>query len=117
LWVSLLHPGKLRHISCPFQSFFHCRLNRLHCRIWRNHKKAMHIQCIVVARSLNVYTCSAVLITFHSKTALLLRFNITGNNKPYLHLHVKCPVFLTDLNQMWTFSTDFHESSQYQSSR
>jgi len=30
----------------------------------------------------------------------------------YLGLHVKCPIFLFDLNQIWSFSTDVLESPQ-----
>ena len=32
-------------------------------------------------------------------------------------LHVKCPIFLPDFNQIWIFSTDFHETPQHQISR
>ena len=28
-------------------------------------------------------------------------------NKTYLHLRVKRPIFLTDFNKIWNFSTDF----------
>lgn len=35
---------------------------------------------------------------------------VDGNNKIYLHLHVKCLTFLPDSIQIWTFMTDFHKS-------
>jgi hypothetical protein len=31
----------------------------------------------------------------------------------YLGLHVKCPVLLSDFNQLWSFMTDFCKSHQY----
>jgi hypothetical protein len=43
------------------------------------------------------------LIPFHSKRALLWRFNIAGNNKSYSSLHVKCPIILPDFIQIWVF--------------
>jgi hypothetical protein len=35
----------------------------------------------------------------------------------YLALHVKCPKFVPDFNQIWMFWTDSHKSPQYQMSR
>jgi hypothetical protein len=37
--------------------------------------------------------------------------------KPQLVLYVKCPIFWPDFNEIWNFSTKFHESLQYQISR
>jgi hypothetical protein len=54
------------------------------------------------------------LIPFHSKSTLLRRFHVASNNKTYLDLHVKYPVFLPDFNQVRIFSTHFHKSPQYQ---
>lgn len=34
--------------------------------------------------------------------------------KTYLALHVKCPKFVPDFNQIWMFWTDSHKSPQYQ---
>jgi hypothetical protein len=39
---------------------------------------------------------------------------VRGNNKAYLGLHGKCPIFLTDFNKILTFLTDFDRSSQHQ---
>lgn len=36
-------------------------------------------------------------------TMLLLWFYVTGNNQTYLVVHVMCPIFLSDFNQIWTF--------------
>jgi hypothetical protein len=33
---------------------------------------------------------------------------------PYLGLPVKCPIFLSEFNQIWSLSQDCHESPQYQ---
>jgi len=41
---------------------------------------------------------------------LLYRINVTGNNKTYLKLHVKCPIFLFDFNPILIFSSDFHKA-------
>jgi hypothetical protein len=46
------------------------------------------------------------LIPFHS---VLWRFNIAGNNKIYFGVHVKCPMFLPDFNQIWICSQIFIE--------
>jgi len=35
-----------------------------------------------------------------------------GNNKTYLRLHIGGPIFLSDFNQMRSFSTDFHRILQ-----
>jgi len=39
---------------------------------------------------------------------LLRRIYVTDNNKMYVGLHVKCHIFLTNFNQIWSFLTDFH---------
>jgi hypothetical protein len=68
------------------------------------------------ARSRNVYASSLILTTlsFHSKRTFLWRFHVAGNN---LGFYVRCPIQLTDFNQIRSFSIDFHKSSQYQTSR
>ena len=33
---------------------------------------------------------------------------VTGNNKMYVALHVKCHIFWTDFNKIWSFLTDCH---------
>ena len=48
-------------------------------------------------------------------TAVLLwRIYVTNNKKPHLELHVKCPIFASDCNEMWMFLMDFRNNSQYQ---
>jgi hypothetical protein len=42
---------------------------------------------------------------------------VAGNHDPYLGLHVECPKFLSDFNQILTYSTDFHKSPQNKVSR
>jgi len=39
------------------------------------------------------------------------RLNIVRNNKTFLNLQAKCPIFMSDFNQIWILSTDFHERS------
>ena len=43
-------------------------------------------------------------------TKPLWRIYVTGSNRTYLGLHVRCPILLSDFNNMWIFSRDFHES-------
>ena len=57
------------------------------------------------------------LIQFHLKTALLCWFNVTGNSKTYLGLHVTSPIFFLILIKFRFFSTDFHQSPQNQISQ
>jgi hypothetical protein len=35
-------------------------------------------------------------------------------NKKFLVFYVKCQIVLSDFNQMWSLSTNFHKSPQYQ---
>ena len=37
------------------------------------------------------------------------RYVYAGNNKTYLGLHVRCPIFLFHFTKMWFFSTDFRK--------
>jgi len=46
------------------------------------------------------------------KTVCLWRNYVAGKNTAYLGLRVKCPIFLSDFNQIWVFWTDFHISAQ-----
>jgi hypothetical protein len=39
---------------------------------------------------------------------------VAGNTETYLSLHVNCPIYLLDFNEIWSFSADFHWSTQYQ---
>jgi hypothetical protein len=45
---------------------------------------------------------------------LLWPIHVAGNSKTNLNLHVKCPIPLSDCNQIWSFSAGFHEGAQYQ---
>ena len=47
-------------------------------------------------------------------TMFLRRKHVTGINKTCFGLHVKCPVFLSDMNRTRRFSTDFPRSPQHQ---
>jgi hypothetical protein len=40
-----------------------------------------------------------------------------GNNKTYCGLYVNGPCVLSDINQIWTYSPDFHKSLSYEISR
>jgi hypothetical protein len=46
-----------------------------------------------------------------SEIFFILRRNKGSWSKIYIGLHVKYPLFLSDFNETWTFSTDFEKSS------
>ena len=56
----------------------------------------------IVKRLRNVYSLGFpnTLIPFHSLKAILWQFDVAGNNKTSLGLHVKCPIFLHNFNQI-----------------
>jgi hypothetical protein len=67
------------------------------------HLKKIGNVCILylVERSCNVYTSTAILrVPTRSKRALLWRSNVVSNNNTYLGLSVRCPIFLSDLNEI-----------------
>lgn len=47
------------------------------------------------------------MIPFYSNGALVWRFNIAGNYKTYICLHLRCPIFLPSFKHICMFSTDF----------
>ena len=82
--------------------------------------KRLCISCKILLRLHNVCAPSGILnnlIPSDSKRLILWRFNATGNSKPYLVLHVKCPLFFSSFNQIWIFSTDFPRTFQYKISQ
>jgi hypothetical protein len=54
-------------------------------------------------------------LQFLSETFLILR-RIQRDIKMYKGLHVKDPLFLSDVNETWIFSTDFRKILKYQTS-
>ena len=48
-----------------------------------------------------------------SNRGRLLLLNLAGNNERFLGIHVKCPIFLLDLNKIWTFLTMVRLSLQH----
>ena len=49
--------------------------------------------------------------------SFLWKFHVFGNNKTYLSFNAKRSIFLLDFSNIWTFSTDYPKSPQYQFSR
>jgi len=78
---------------------------------------------------LDIPTSLSTMQTLQCVRFVLLRFRIAINNafmailcrwqqcKLYLGIHIKCPIFLSDFTEIWIFSTDFHKSLQFESSR
>jgi hypothetical protein len=65
----------------------------------------MYVQRNIVGRSQNIYTYTSSAkirapIPDNSKTTLVGRFYVVGNNKIYLGAHVKYPILMTDFNQI-----------------
>ena len=48
------------------------------------------------------------------ETFIILRSNERDMIKMYIGLHVKYPLFLSDFNEMWIFSTEFRKILRYQ---
>ena len=73
----------------------------------------MHSVCIVDVH----VTVNNIKILSVAQQCFLCRIYAAGNNETYLGLNVKCPIFLSDFNQIGSFTTDFHKCPQYQISR
>ena len=56
-------------------------------------------------------TINTIKIVGVAQKILLWQIRVAGNSKTNLKLHVKCPIFLSDFNQIWSFSADFHQST------
>jgi len=51
---------------------------------------------------------------FKQEWLLLYGELASAHRKAYLSLHIKCPIFLSNSNLIWIFSTVFRKSLQYQ---
>ena len=60
------------------------------------------------------YHCQQYKNTECCATIRLWPFNVAGNNKTYLGIYVKWPIFFSGFNLVGSFWTTFHKSSQYQ---
>jgi hypothetical protein len=78
----------------------------------------MYVYLNVVARSRNVYTFPTLTACYHfTRRERFLRLYVAGKSTTYLGLHVVCPIFLSDFNQIWILSTGFNGSLQHRTSR
>jgi hypothetical protein len=85
-----------------------------HSEEQRNHAMYCNVTQLSVTVTFILPPLSHQSDTISLEENALRRFNVANNNQTYLVLHVKCPIFLPDFNQIWIFSTDFHESRPYQ---
>ena len=76
-------------------------LNSLHSA--GNKEDRQCVRCNIVARSCNVYTCSATLTAWYHCTWV-----------EHCYGDLVSPETIPDWNHIWIFSTDFHKSLQYQ---
>jgi hypothetical protein len=67
----------------------------------------MRSVCIV---ELHITANNLEILSFAQK-CFLWRIYVTSNNRTYLVLPVKCPILLSDFNQIWSFSIDFDKKS------
>jgi hypothetical protein len=95
-----LHTCSLNYPACNASLYCHLRPLWLH-HIFRHYlisgtifekKYIQHIRCILIF-------C----------TTLIWNISILKR----IHLHVKCPLFFPDLNEIWIFSTDFRNKLKY----
>jgi hypothetical protein len=49
-------------------------------------------------------TVNNIQILSVAQTVYLWRIYMAGNNQTHLNLQEKCPIFLSDFNQIWNFS-------------
>jgi hypothetical protein len=75
---------------------------------------AMEKQQRVLCVFLSCISLSAVYKYWVLYESVLGWIYVAGNNKTYLGLHVKWLIFLSDFNQIWSFSTCFNKSPKYQ---
>lgn len=54
-------------------------------------------------KSLHILGYPNSMIPLHSKGEFLWQFNVTGNNNPYLGLHINCLLILPKFNKIWGF--------------
>jgi hypothetical protein len=55
---------------------------------------------------------SFCIVVLHVAVMLSIMPLFTSNNETYLRLHVNCPIFLSDFDQISIFSTDFDKRLQ-----
>jgi len=98
-------------VKCPIISLDFNRISNFSTDFLISHPYQISSKCVQWGAPLYVRTDGETncLILFYWEGALWGQFNVAGNNKTYLGLHVMCPIFLLYFNQVWNISTNFHE--------
>ena len=99
----------------------------LPCRVWALWRLLFNSNIRLVLLKMGIMmpeTCWEIVKNKHLTVAscwfslsLHRSFNVAGNYIAILGPQENCQIFLPDLNQIWIFSTDFHESPKYKISR
>jgi hypothetical protein len=56
--------------------------------------------------------CVRFALLHHTSPKIILKlYGVPYNNKMYLRLLLKWPIFLSDCNHVWIFWTDFHKKN------
>jgi hypothetical protein len=92
------------------QCAYNVILKRVHVTI-----VAMRSLCIVELRV--TVNNVKILSVPQKKNCSYGEFMTPATTKTYLGLHVKCPIILSDFNQIWSSLTCFHRSIRYEMSR
>lgn len=102
----------LQHQFCCYQQSFTGRCGH------DMHQDGRTFQCFHTASAAGGefwnYVRADGLVSFQFKRALLCGFNVASSIKTYRGLNVKFPIFLSNFNRIWMFSTDFYKRIQCQ---
>jgi hypothetical protein len=80
--------------------------SRNHCCSWDTTMRSVYCGGACYCQQYNSIACGTKMV--------LCRVYAAGNNETFSGLHVNCPTFLSDFNQIWSSWTDLLRSLQYQ---
>jgi hypothetical protein len=77
----------------PFSVF--CVLFVCKCVLYYCHRVSTQLQLNIYIISYHIISCHIISI----ENGVVMAIYVADNKKPYLGLHVNCPIFLSDFNQ------------------